>query len=104
MILALINALLNISNGQVAFGFMKGLWLVLGMISVVILHKYIFKKSGSEKIPIDQIKGINESTFLGRKRYFIVLKNGKHRDLLEVKTDAQFTAVRKLLVKNGIIK
>jgi hypothetical protein len=24
MILALINALLNISNGQVAFGFMKG--------------------------------------------------------------------------------
>jgi hypothetical protein len=45
---------------------MKGLWLVLGMISVVILHKYIFKKSGSEKIPVDQIKG-NESTFLGRK-------------------------------------
>ncbi|MFT5254044.1 MAG: hypothetical protein ACI87N_003107 [Flavobacteriales bacterium] len=104
MILALINALLNISNGQIAFGFMKALWLVIGMFAVVILHKYIFKKSGSEKIPIDQIKGINESTFLGRKRYFIVLKNGKQRDLLEVKTDTQFTTVRKLFVKNGIIK
>jgi hypothetical protein len=104
MIVTLINALLNISNGQIAFGFMKGLWLVLGMIAVVILHKYIFKKSGSENIHIDQIKGINESTFLGRKRYFIVLKNGKQRDLLEVKTDTQFTTVRKLFVKNGIIK
>jgi hypothetical protein len=104
MIVTLINALLNISNGQIAFGFMKGLWLVLGMIAVVILHKYIFKKSGSKKVPIDQIKGINESTFLGRKRYFIVLKNGKHRDLLEIKTDTQFTTVRKLFVKNGIIK
>lgn len=103
MILTLINALLNISNGQIAFGFMKALWLVIGMFSVVILHKYIFKKSGSEKIPVDQIKGINESTFLGRKRYFIILKNGKHRDLLAVKSDAEFAQVRKLFTKNGIL-
>jgi hypothetical protein len=31
-----------------------------------------------------------------------VLKNGKHRDLFEVKP-TQFTTVRKLFVKNGII-
>jgi hypothetical protein len=103
MILTLINALLNISNGQIAFGFMKALWLVIGMFSVVILHKYIFKKSGSEKIPVDQINGINESTFLGRKKYFIVLKNGKQRDLLSVKSDAEFAQVRKLFTKNGIL-
>ena len=103
MVLTLINALLNISNGQIAFGFMKALWLVIGMFSVVILHKYIFKKSGSEKIPADQIKGINESTFLGRKKYFIILQNGKQRDLLSVKSDAEFVQVRKLFTKNGIL-
>lgn len=103
MILTLINALLNISNGQIAFGFMKALWLVIGMFSVVILHKYIFKKSGSEKIPADQIKGLSESVFLGRKKYFIVLQNGKQRDLLSVKSDAEFVQVRKLFTKNGIL-
>tara|TARA_R110002126_G_scaffold53890_1_gene145951 strand:+ start:521 stop:916 length:396 start_codon:yes stop_codon:yes gene_type:complete len=103
MILTLINALLNISNGQIAFGFMKALWLVIGMFSVVILHKYIFKKSGSEKIPADQIKGLSESVFLGRKKYFIILQNGKQRDLLSVKSDAEFAQVRKLFTKNGIL-
>ena len=103
MILTLINALLNISNGQIAFGFMKALWLVIGMFSVVILHKYIFKKSGSEKIPADQIKGLSESVFLGRKKYFIILQNGKQRDLLSVKSDAEFVQVRKLFTKNGIL-
>ncbi|MBX9888215.1 MAG: hypothetical protein K2Y30_09815 [Flavobacteriaceae bacterium] len=103
MVLTLINALLNISNGQIAFGFMKALWLVIGMFSVVILHKYIFKKSGSEKIPADQIKGLSESVFLGRKKYFIILQNGKQRDLLSVKSDAEFVQVRKLFTKNGIL-
>ena len=103
MVLTLINALLNISNGQIAFGFMKALWLVIGMFSVVILHKYIFKKSGSEKIPADQIKGLSESVFLGRKKYFIILQNGKQRDLLAVKSDAEFVQVRKLFTKNGIL-
>jgi hypothetical protein len=39
---------------------------------------------------------------LGRKKIFYSVKNGKHRDLLEVKP-TQFTTVRKLFVKNGII-
>ena len=81
---------------------MKILWLVLGMLSVVILHKYIFKKTGSEKIPADQLKGISESVFLGRKKYFIVLQNGKQRDLLAVKSDAELAQVRKLFTKNGL--
>jgi multidrug transporter EmrE-like cation transporter len=102
MIVTLTNALLNISNAQIPFGFMKALWLVLGMISVVVLHKYIFKKSGSEKIPIDQIKGLSESVFLGRKKYFMALQNGKQRDLLAIKSDAEFTQVRKLFSKNGL--
>ena len=102
MIVLLINAILNLSNDKIGFGFMKILWLVLGMFSVVILHKYIFKKTGSEKIPADQIKGLNESVFLGRKKYFIVLQNGKQRDLLAVKSDTELAQVRKLFTKNGL--
>ena len=102
MIILLINAILNLSNDKIAFGFMKVLWLVLGMFAVVILHKYIFKKTGSEKIPADQIKGLSESVFLGRKKYFIVLQNGKQRDLLAVKSDAELAQVRKLFTKNGL--
>ena len=102
MIILLINAILNLSNDKIAFGFMKVLWLVLGMFAVVILHKYIFKKTGSEKIPADQIKGLSESVFLGRKKYFIVLQNGKQRDLLAVKSDAEMAQVRKLFTKNGL--
>ena len=102
MIILLINAILNLSNDKIAFGFMKVLWLVIGMFAVVILHKYIFKKTGSEKIPADQIKGLGESVFLGRKKYFIVLQNGKQRDLLAVKSDAEMAQVRKLFTKNGL--
>ena len=102
MIITLINALLNLSNGQVAFGFMKALWLFIGMCSVVILHKYIFKRTSSEKIPADQIKGLSERVFLGRRKYFIVLQNGKQRDLLAVKSDAEFAQVRKLFTKNAL--
>jgi hypothetical protein len=103
LIVLFINAVLNLSNGQVAFGFMKALWLVLGMVSVVILHNYIFKKSGSDKIPLNRIKGLNESVFLGRKKYFILLQNGKQRDLLAVKSDDEFAKVQKLFAKNGIL-
>jgi hypothetical protein len=102
MIVLLINAILNLSNDKIGFGFMKILWLVLGMLSVVILHKCIFKKTGSEKIPADQLKGISESIFLGRKKYFILLQNGKQRDLLAVKSDAELAQVRKLFTKNGL--
>lgn len=103
MIITLINALLNLSNGQIAFGFMKAIWLVLGMVSVVVLHKYIFKKSGIEKIPISQIKGLDQRISFGRKKYFIALQNGKLRDLTEVKSDLDFTKVQKLFTKNGLL-
>ncbi|WP_339919188.1 hypothetical protein [uncultured Flavobacterium sp.] len=59
MILNLLNAILNLSDVEASFGFMKMIWLVLGVVSIVILYNSIFKKSTREKIPIDQIKGLN---------------------------------------------
>lgn len=104
MILNLLNAILNLSDVEASFGFMKMIWLVLGVVSIVILYNSIFKKSTREKIPIDQIKGLNQRIFLGRKKYFIELKNGKTRDLLEVKSESEFTKLRTMFTKNGILQ
>jgi hypothetical protein len=50
--------------------------LILGVVSIVILYNSILKKSGMRKIPIDN-KRVESAGFLGRKKYFIELKNGK---------------------------
>lgn len=39
---------------------------------------------------------------MGRKKYFLELKNGKIRDLIEVKTDSDFKELKKMLKKNEI--
>lgn len=104
MILNLLNAFLNLSDVKASFGFMKMIWLVLGVVSIVILYNSIFKKSTREKIPIDQIKGLNQRIFLGRKKYFIELKNGKTRDLVEVKSESEFAKLRTMFTKNGILQ
>ena len=62
----------------------------------------MFKKSTAEKIPIEKIEFLREKSFFGRKSFSIVLKDGKKRDLNEVKTQAAFTELKSLLEKNGI--
>jgi hypothetical protein len=104
MVLNLVTAILNLSDVKASFGFMKIIWMVIGTVSIVILYNSIFKKTGMEKIPIDQIKGLNQRVFLGRKKYFIELKNGKTRDLLEVKSESEFAKLRTMFTKNGILE
>ncbi|SHH06756.1 hypothetical protein SAMN05444372_1142 [Flavobacterium micromati] len=103
MFLNLGNSILNLYDlSTVNFGFVKVIWMFLGAVSMIVLYKFIVKKSTLENIPIDQIKGLNERIFLGRKKYFLELSNGKTRDLIEVKTDADFKKLKKLLSKAGI--
>ena len=103
MILNLANSILNLSDIKSSnFGFTKIIWTVLGAISIIILYKFIVKKSSLEKIPIDQIKGLNERIFMGKKKYFLELKNGKKRDLLEVKSETEFKELRRMFTKIGI--
>ncbi|MBC7748218.1 MAG: hypothetical protein H7Z76_06535 [Methylotenera sp.] len=99
LIITFINAVLNLSNAQVAFGFMKLMWLFIGMVAVFGLRIYFFKKTGTDKIPVDEIVGIKERVSFSKKIYFIQLKNGKTRDLLEVKSESQFKEVKKLLTE-----
>jgi hypothetical protein len=103
MVLNLLNAILNLSDIKVSFGFMKIIWLLLGAVSILILYNSIFKKSTKEKIPIDLIKGLNQRSFLGKTKYFVALKNGKTRDLVDVKSEAEYTKLRIMFTKNGIL-
>jgi hypothetical protein len=49
MILNLLNAILNLSDVEASFGFMKIIWLVLGVVSIVILYNSIFKNQQEKK-------------------------------------------------------
>ena len=100
LIVTFVNAILNLSNAQVAFGFMKLIWLVLGMVSAIGLYLYYFKKTATENIPLDQIIGIEERVSFGRKKYFLTLKNGKTRDLLEVHSASDCKQINTILTKH----
>ena len=103
MILNLANSILNLSDVRMDnFRFINVVWAILGIISILVLYKFIVKKTAAVKLPIDQIKGLNERIFMGRKKYFLQLKNGKTRDLLEVKSDAEFKELKRMFTKNGI--
>ena len=103
MILNLANSVLNLSDVRMdTFRFINVVWAALGIVSILVLYNFIIKKTSAEKLPIDQIKGLNERSFMGRKKYFIELKNGKTRDLVEVKSDSEFKELKKMFTKNGI--
>jgi hypothetical protein len=88
MVLNLVNAILNLSDVKASFGFMK-IMADIRTISIVILYNSILKKTGMDKIPIDQIKGLNQRVFLGRKIFYRI-KEWKNRDLLEVKSESEY--------------
>ena len=103
MILNLANSILNLSDVYFNnFKFINLVWAILGAISILVLYKFIVKKTSAEKVPVDQIKGLDERIFMGRKKYFLELKNGKKRDLLEVKSDSEFKDLKKMFKKIGI--
>ena len=103
MILNLANSILNLSDVRMDhFRFINLVWAILGAISILVLYNFIIKKTAAEKLPIDQIKGLNERSFMGRKKYFIELKNGKRRDLLEVKSESEFKELKRMFIKIGI--
>ena len=103
MILNLANSILNLSDVNINnFRFINSVWAILGTISILVLYKFIVKKTSAEKVAVDQIKGLKERIFMGRKKYFLELKNGKKRDLLEVKSYSEFKILKKMFKKIGI--
>ncbi len=103
MILNLINAILNGSYiDKSGIGFMQIIWLILGVVSIVVLYFYFFKKSSQEKIAVKTIDRLTEKTVFGSKRMSLKLTNGKSRDLVYLKTTEEISKAKKLLTKIGV--
>lgn len=104
MIVTLTNSVLNLSDVVTkAVGYATIIWLILGVVAGGFLYHFVVKRSGLEKIPVDQIQGFNARVASGRKKYYLSLKNGKTRDLLEVKTEDEAKIVIAFFKKNGIL-
>ncbi|WP_370174447.1 hypothetical protein [Leeuwenhoekiella palythoae] len=103
MSLTLLNAILNLYDVyKTGLGFTEIVWIILGIASILILFRLVYKKSRSEKIPVDKIERIKEKSVFGRRRFTIQLKNGKNRDLNEIKTQSEFNELKKMFSAIGI--
>lgn len=103
MVLNLINALVRLIDvNKSEFGFIEFIWLTLGILSLILLYFFIFKRSTAQKIEIDKIKGLKEKSAFGRKRFYLELSDGKQRNLLSFKNEFEFAKIRELLTHVGI--
>ena len=103
MSLTLLNAILNLYDVyKTGLGFTEIVWIILGIASILILFRLVYKKSTLEKIPVDKIERIKEKSVFGRRRFTIQLKDGKSRELNEIKTQSEFNELKKMFSAIGI--
>ena len=99
LIVTFVNVILNLSNSQVEFGIMKLIWLLIGMAAAVGLRQYFIKKTGNNTILLEQIVSVQDKSTSVRKKYALVLKNGRRRDLIELQTEAEYKELQAVLAK-----
>ena len=103
MILNLTNAILRLYDLNLSkINFTEIFWFVLGIISLVFLYLFIFKKSTSEKIPVEEIKLLKQKNIFWKKAFLLELNNGKTRELLEIKTQSEYIELKKTFSEIGI--
>ncbi len=78
------------------------IWIILGLASMIMLIYQIMKKSTSEKLNLSEISSLIEKQIFGRKRFSLKLKNGKLRDLMEMKNESDIMETKKLFKNIGI--
>lgn len=103
MILNLISAVFQLLDiNETGIGFIEIIFFIIGIISLIILYIFIFKKSTSDKIPIEKIERLTKKSIFGKKQFSLKLKNGKKRDLTELKSETEFAELKKLFSEFGI--
>ena len=103
MLLNLANATIRIFGKETdEYGFIEYIWIGLGVISLAVLVMFLFKVSTAEKISIGEISRLEEKTIFGKKRFALVLKNGKKRNLGNFKDQFELAQARELFTKAGI--
>ena len=104
MILNLINAILRLGMIDVGnYSFFEYLWIPIGLISLVYIYVYFFKKSTVKKIPLSDIEYMQEKSLLGRKIIALKLTNGKTRDLGQFKNAFELVKTKEILSKKNIL-
>ena len=78
------------------------IWIILGLVSLIMLIYQIMKKSTSEKLNLSEISSLTEKQVFGRKRFSLQLKNGKLRDLIEMKNQSDIIETKELFKNIGI--
>ena len=78
------------------------IWIILGLASIIMLTYQILKKSTSEKLNLSEIISLTEKRVFGRKRFSLKLKNGKLRDLMEMKNESDIKETKELFKSIGI--
>ena len=73
------------------------LYIVIVSVSIILLYIILFKKTTLNNIPIDAIKRLSDKKMFWKKQYGIQLKNGRFRDLKEIKTQKEFDKLKELV-------
>ena len=77
-------------------------WVILGLTCLIMLIYLVMKKSTSEKLILSEINSLTEKQIFGRKRFSLKLKNGKMRDLIEMKNELDIKETKELFQNIGI--
>ena len=73
------------------------IFIVIGSVSIILLYIILFKKTTLNNIPIDAIERLSDKKMFWKKQYGIRLKNGRFRDLKEIKTQKEFDELKELV-------
>ena len=73
------------------------IFIVIGAVSIIFLYIFLFKKTTLNNIPINTIKRLSDKKMFWKKQYGIRLKNGRFRNLKEIKTQKEFDELKELV-------
>lgn len=103
LIITVINSFIFlITFNKIQLKWMGFIWIILGITSAGIFTYHLRKKTASEKLNISEINSLTEKQLFGRKRFSLKLTNGKWRDLVEMKNEADIKEMKALFEKIGI--
>lgn len=103
LILVLINAFIRIYEApEDAISYVQTIWAILGILSVLLLAFFFTRKSAREKIYLKHIKHFKIKSFLGKKRYVFILKNGTERKLKLSENDNDLNYLLHMCARVGI--
>ncbi|MBC8769309.1 hypothetical protein H4O18_15030 [Arenibacter sp. BSSL-BM3] len=78
------------------------IWIIIGLTSTILLINQILNKSAFEKLNFSEISSLTEKRVFGRKKFSLKLKNGKMRDLMQMKNESDILETKKLFKNIGI--